>query len=112
MSKVKNTALGKMKATISNRSTSSGTRSDLRPSKEGLMSAPSTVVQLHGRGYDNPDLQHARNAVKGMALPRQPTTGFTMGKGNLNNVTDYRCVGMAPRNSIKRLNSISKKRSL
>lgn len=121
MSTAKNTAIGGMRGTINRRPVTAAVRSDtgmsvsrssshLRPSKEGLMQAPSAWIAGNQSGYANPAIQKARYKTKGINIP-QSSAGFSMNHLPRNVITDYRNKGFST-NSVRKLGSIMKKRLL
>lgn len=110
----KNISIGRTKATISKKSvagTGAARTSGPKPSMEGYMRAPSTLIAGSNSGYNNPALQHARNKPRGVTTSSARGSLASSTPRN-SNIKDYRNTGFAKNNSINKIKSIVKKRSI
>lgn len=119
VSNAKNTAIGKMRGTITanNKNSTAGSTGRLSATKatsgkprgswEGYMHAPTAYIAANNNGYLNKSLQQARNAPQhNMITPNHRTTQSS--NFNAFRVMDRRNLGSGERNSICKLANIIK----
>lgn len=115
----KNTAIGKMRGTITSRNKNStagstgrmsatkATRGKARGSWEGFMHAPTAYLAHNDTGYGKKSLQHARNAPQLNRITHNPKM-MAASHFNASRTVDFRNVGSGVRNSICKLTDIMK----
>lgn len=121
VSNAKNTAIGKMRGTISstnkNSSTNSigklsvtkATRGKPRGSWEGYTHAPTAYISPNNSGYNKKSSQHARNTPKRNIVNITPHGSVQANSFKVSRTFDSRRSGNVERNSICKLNNIIKK---
>lgn len=114
----KNTSIGNIRGTISRRSSTEGgatageprmsvsAASKARPSWEGYMHAPKTLISSNDSGYLSKASQKARFKDKEVPIPRRLNQDQAKPKASSRNITDYRLKGSG-RDSASKLRKLS-----